>query len=152
MKRLDIFPELRTMLSRTLYLLTAFILVVCMISIVTAAPEPLLPPCPSSPNCVSSLAADSHFIEPLRFTGEAAAAFERLREILGKRTDARIIAMDGSQLRVEFRTFLGFVDDGLFVLDAPNSVIHCRSAARVGYWDLGKNRRRMEEIRRQFLH
>ena len=128
----------------------AFAGVVLMASIVTAAPEPLLPPCPSSPNCVSSLASDSHAIEPLRFTGEAAAAFARLRDILGKRDDTRIIAADDARLQVEFRTLLGFVDDGLFVLDGPNGVIQVRSAARVGYWDMGKNRRRIEEVRRQF--
>jgi uncharacterized protein (DUF1499 family) len=120
-----------------------------MASIATAAPEPLLPACPSSPNCVSSLAPDGHFIEPLRFTGDGAAALARLREILAKRADTRIVAAGDGRLQTEFRTFLGFVDDGLFVLDARNGVIQVRSAARVGYWDLGKNRRRMEEIRRE---
>ena len=125
-------------------------LVVGMTSIVTAAPEPVLPTCPSSPNCVSSLATDSHFIEPLRFSGEGAVALARLREILTRRPDTRIVASTDATLLVEFRTTLGFVDDGLFVLDAPGSAIQLRSAARTGYWDLGKNRRRMEEIRRQF--
>ena len=125
-------------------------LVAGMAVIASAASEPLLPPCPSSPNCVSSLATDSHFIQPLRFSGDAATAFSRLRDILTKRTDTRIIAATDSTMQVEFRTRLGFVDDGKFVLDAPISVIQVRSAARVGYWDLGKNRRRMEEIRQQF--
>ncbi len=127
-----------------------FILVVLMASIATAAPEPLLPACPSSPNCVSSLATDGHFIEPLRFTGDGAAARARLREILAKRADTRIVADADGRLQVEFRTFLGFVDDGLFVLDPRTGVIQVRSAARVGYWDLGKNRRRLEDIRRAF--
>ncbi len=127
-----------------------FILVVLMATIATAAPEPLLPACPSSPNCVSSLATDSHLIAPFRFTGDAAAALARLREILAKRADTRIVAVANGRLQVEFRTFLGFVDDGLFVLDTRNGVIQVRSAARVGYWDLGKNRRRLEEIRREF--
>lgn len=124
-----------------------------IISLAAAAqssPTPLLPACPASPNCVSSLAADSHYIAPLRFSGAAAAAFTRLRDILGKRSDTRIITVTTGTLQVEFRTLLGFIDDGLFVLDAPKSVILVRSAARTGYWDLGKNRRRMEEIRRQF--
>ncbi|OGU13339.1 MAG: hypothetical protein A2076_11075 [Geobacteraceae bacterium GWC2_53_11] len=118
---------------------------------IVAAAQPLLPPCPSSPNCVSSLAPDSHFIEPLRFSGDAVAAFARLQTILASRSDTRIIAATGTTLQVEFRTLLGFVDDGLLVLDASAGVIHLRSAARLGYWDLGKNRSRMEEIRQQFL-
>ena len=125
-------------------------LVVAMVSNVTAASQPLLPSCPLSPNCVSSLAADSHFIEPLRFTGAAEAAFARLRTILAGRPDTRIVAATASASQVEFRTFLGFVDDGLLALDTSAGVIHIRSAARIGYWDMGKNRRRMEEIRRFF--
>lgn len=129
----------------------ALILVMAMTAHTTAAAAPELPACPASPNCVSSLATDSHFIAPLTFTGPADAAFARLRGILGRRSDTTIISADVAAIRVEFRTMLGFVDDGLFVLDSPNSRILCRSAARVGYWDLGKNRRRLEEIRQQFI-
>ncbi|MBT0664125.1 DUF1499 domain-containing protein [Geobacter pelophilus] len=121
-----------------------------MASTVMAVPEPPLPSCPASPNCVSSQATDSHFIAPLALTGPPEAVMARLKEILGQRTDTKIIAADSTTIRVEFRTFLGFVDDGLFILDGPNSLIHWRSAARTGYWDLGKNRRRLEEIRQQF--
>jgi uncharacterized protein (DUF1499 family) len=49
---------------------------------------------------------------------------------------------------VEFRTRLGFVDDGEFALERQARVIHVRSASRVGYSDLGKNRGRVEELRR----
>ena len=110
----------------------------------TAAP---LPTCPSSPNCVSSQATDSHHIEPFRITGDAGIAFGKLRRILAQRTDTTVVSADEVTIRVEFRTMLGFVDDGLFVLDAANGLIQVRSAARLGYWDMGKNRRRLEEIR-----
>ena len=110
-----------------------------------------LPPCPSSPNCVSSQADDRHRIEPFRITGDAGDAFEKLRKILSKRSDTKLINVDNTTIRVEFRTTLGFMDDGLFVLDASRGLIQIRSAARTGYWDLGKNRRRMEEIRKSFL-
>ena len=49
--------------------------------------------------------------------------------------------------RVEFRTRLGFVDDGEFVLEGQTRVGHVRSAARVGYSDLRQNRGRVEELR-----
>ena len=110
----------------------------------TAAP---LPTCPSSPNCVSSQAADSHHIEPFKITGDSGIAFGKLRKILAQRTDTTLVSADEITIRVEFRTMLGFVDDGLFVLDAANGLIQVRSAARLGYWDMGKNRRRLEEIR-----
>ena len=125
-------------------------LLTLMIVMATATASPL-EPCPSSPNCVSSQSTDSHFIKPLSITGEAKAALARLREILVRRSDTTIVASDQQMIRVEFKTSLGFVDDGLFVLDAENRVIHIRSAARTGYWDLGKNRRRLEKIRREFL-
>ena len=110
----------------------------------TAAP---LPTCPSSPNCVSSQASDSHHIEPFRITGDAGIAFGKLRRILAERTDTTLVSADEITIKVEFRTMLGFVDDGLFVLDAANGLIQVRSAARLGYWDMVKNRRRLEEIR-----
>ena len=52
-------------------------------------------------------------------------------------------------LRVELRTRL-FVDDAEFLLDRSNRMIHVRSASRLGYSDLGTNRRRIEELRSQF--
>jgi len=127
------------------------ILALVVLMTTTVQADTTLPPCPGSPNCVSSQAVDGHRIEPFRITGDPGSAFERLRTILSRRTDTKITAADETTIRVEFRTTLGFVDDGLFVLDAANSLIRIRSAARIGYWDLGKNRRRMEEIRKSFL-
>lgn len=118
-----------------------------MSSSLPADAELLLPPCPSSPNCVSSLATDSHRIEPLAVGKDAESSFARLKSLLASRKDTTILTADDSQIRVEFRTTLGFVDDALFVLDIPKGLIQMRSAARVGYWDLGTNRRRLEEIR-----
>jgi uncharacterized protein (DUF1499 family) len=106
--------------------------------------------CPGSPNCVSSQMADeAHGIAALTFDGEPKAAFTTLREILAGRSDTTIIEQTADYLRVEFRTTL-FVDDGEFLLDGDRRCIEVRSASRLGYSDLGKNRSRLEEIRRQF--
>jgi uncharacterized protein (DUF1499 family) len=111
----------------------------------------LLLACPSSPNCVSSQADDGkHRIAPLAFSGDPDAAFARLKQVLGRRGDTTIIEEKPGYLRVELRTTL-FVDDGEFLLDRPRSVIQVRSASRLGYSDLGKNRSRMEEIRSQYI-
>jgi len=127
------------------------ILALVLLMTTTVQADTLLPPCPGSPNCVSSQATDRHRIEPFRISGDAGSAFEKLRSILARRSDTRLISVDETTIRVEFRTRLGFVDDGLFVLDAAQGLIRIRSAARTGYWDLGKNRRRLEEIRQTFL-
>ncbi len=106
--------------------------------------------CPSSPNCVSSQAADEgHRIAPLAFNGDADAALARLKQLLAGRKDVTIVGESAGYLRVELRTTF-FVDDGEFLLGRVGRVIHVRSASRLGYSDLGKNRSRMEEIRLDF--
>jgi len=106
--------------------------------------------CPDSPNCVSSQATDtSHRIEQLLFSDAPDVALARLKSLLVGRKDTKIIEESPGYLRVEFHTVL-FVDDGEFLLDAAQQCIHVRSASRLGYSDLGKNRSRLEELRRQF--
>ena len=105
--------------------------------------------CPDSPNCVSSQAGDErHRIEPLATGGDPDAAFARLIEIIRRRPDATVIDSTATYLRVELRTTF-FIDDAEFLLDRERRLIQLRSASRVGYSDLGLNRRRIEEIRRQ---
>lgn len=115
------------------------------------AREGILTPCPSSPNCVSSQAGDErHRIAPLTFSGDPDAAFAHLKQVLSGRSDTTIVEDSSDYLRVELRTML-FVDDGEFLLDRTKKVIHVRSASRLGYSDLGKNRSRLEEIRSYYL-
>jgi uncharacterized protein (DUF1499 family) len=107
--------------------------------------------CPGSPNCVSSQAADEkHRIAPLVFSDDPQSAFARLKQTLACRSDTTVIEESPGYLRVEFHTTL-FVDDGEFLLDREQRVIQVRSASRLGYSDLGKNRRRIEEIRANYL-
>ncbi|MDJ0974484.1 MAG: DUF1499 domain-containing protein [Planctomycetota bacterium] len=125
---------------------------------VTGPPDDLgvrdgrLAPCPDTPNCVSSRATDErHAMAPLSFEGEPAAAMERLKRALRSMPRVTVIEEAGSYLRVEFRTaIMRFVDDGEFLIDAEAKRIHFRSAARLGYSDLGKNRERMETLRDAF--
>ena len=106
--------------------------------------------CPSSPNCVSSQVDDRrHHIEPLVFSDTPEQAFARLEKLLAERGDTAIVTRRPGYLRVEFRTTL-FIDDGEFLLDREHCVIHVRSASRLGYSDLGKNRSRIEQVRREF--
>jgi uncharacterized protein (DUF1499 family) len=111
--------------------------------------EGRLSACPNTPNCVNSRAEDaSQVIEPLRFSDAAEAATERLHRVASGMRGARLIRRDGGYAHYEFRTMLwGFIDDLEFVVEAKESVIHLRSASRIGYSDLGANRRRIEEIR-----
>lgn len=110
-----------------------------------------LSPCPSSPNCVSSQSDEErHRIDPIRFSSTPADALDRLKKVIGGMERTTLVRETPNYLHVEFRTFLGFVDDAEFYIDAEKKVIHVRSASRVGYWDLGVNRKRMESIRAEF--
>ena len=105
--------------------------------------------CPDSPNCVSSRALDAHHrIEPLATGDDPDAAFARLIDIVRRRPDATVMERSDTYLRVELRT-TWFIDDAEFLLDREHRQIQIRSASRVGYSDLGLNRRRVEEIRSQ---
>lgn len=43
-----------------------------------------------------------------------------------------------------------FIDDLELRLDEENGVMHVRSSSRVGYSDMGANRRRVEDLRLRF--
>lgn len=115
----------------------------------TAMHSANLPPCPDSPNCVSSQApVGKHYVDPLVYTGSGQRAFAKLKEVIVNFEGTRIIRASDTYLHAEFKTrWLKFVDDVEAVLDDERSLIHIRSASRVGYWDLGTNRRRVESIR-----
>lgn len=108
--------------------------------------------CPESPNCVCSFDTDrEHGIPPLTFSDSPEAAMERLRQTVKATPRTRFVVDDAGYLHVEFRSLiLRFVDDVEFLIDAESRVIHVRSASRLGYSDLGVNRRRIEAIRKAF--
>ena len=111
-----------------------------------------LAPCPATPNCVCSEAthaADApHYLAPLAPLLPPArwpAIVEAVRAAGGDVVTAR----DG-YLHATFRTpLLGFVDDVELRLAAD--ALHWRSASRVGYSDLGANRRRLESLRTRIM-
>jgi uncharacterized protein (DUF1499 family) len=104
-----------------------------------------LAPCKRSPNCVSSQAdpADrEHYIAPLAFAG-AIAELRRAIEALPRVT---VVHEAPEYLYAEFRTrLLRYVDDVEFL--KAGSLVHVRSASRLGRRDFGVNRRRVEAIR-----
>lgn len=58
------------------------------------------------------------------------------------------VVVEDDYLRAEFHSrWFGFIDDLEARIDRRKNVIHLRSASRVGYSDLGVNRRRIEKIR-----
>ncbi len=112
-----------------------------------------LAPCPHSPNCVSTQAADdAHRIPPLPYTGSKEQAMDRLVVVINSMPRTRIVTRTDTYLYVEFTTALmRYVDDVEFFLDDSKKILDFRSASRIGYGDMGVNRKRMEEVSRRFL-
>ena len=108
--------------------------------------------CPSSPNCVCSFDTDQeHGIEPIAFSGDAKTAIASLNQVIQSIPMAEIIESSDTYIYTEFTTkLMGYVDDVEFYIPENSSVIHARSASRLGKSDLGLNRKRIEEIRTRF--
>jgi uncharacterized protein (DUF1499 family) len=104
--------------------------------------------CPGSPNCVSSDASGARAIAPLKVRGAPDAAWTALQALLAQTPRVKVVATEPAYLRAEFTSrLLRFTDDVEFELRAQSGVIAMRSASRVGYYDFGANRSRLEKLR-----
>lgn len=100
-----------------------------------------LPPCPDSPNCIRiseefNISADTLF----SITGES------LSKMKPYSTEKNV---DSLSFHSVFKIpVFGWKDDVNIVLQTnkKNSIIHIRSASRVGYSDLGVNKRRVKRL------
>lgn len=118
----------------------------------SADPRSRLADCPSSPNCVSSLAGDAaRRVAPFRYVGALEDARRRLEAVLTQLPRTRFVESSPTYWHLECRSLIfRFVDDLEFAFDPDAAEIHVRSASRVGHSDLGVNRRRVEWIRERF--
>ena len=106
--------------------------------------------CPDSPNCVCSDAdrADSHYVPALAFSADAGRTWQALIEFLEAANEYTLVERTNDYIHAEARTrLLRFVDDVEFHLRPDEKEIAVRSASRLGYSDLGANRRRIEALR-----
>jgi uncharacterized protein (DUF1499 family) len=108
-----------------------------------------LSPCPVSPNCVVSQNADAkHAIEPITYHIERDKARETLLKVLTVVPRTTIVSQTDNYIHAISKSrIFKFVDDVEFYFPSDKSVIHIRSASRVGDSDFGVNRRRLEQIR-----
>lgn len=120
----------------------------------TEATNDRLSPCPTSPNCVSSLSENkSHYVEPLTYEATLQEAREKVISIIRSMKRSEIVIAEIDYIHVTYRSALfGFVDDVEFSFDDQRKVIDVKSASRTGYSDLGVNRKRVEEIRKRFMN
>ena len=105
--------------------------------------------CPASPNCVVSDApGGDRSIAPLALAVPPQQAWQALVSHLNTQAGITIVVSEPDYLRAEARTrLLRFVDDVEFHLRPQRGLIAMRSASRIGYSDLGANRRRLDAVR-----
>ena len=112
-----------------------------------------------TPNSVTSQAAlyPDHLqrtyadIQPIAYTGDAQEAMARLTRLLEQSPGCVLVKREAGYLYAQWTTrWLKFIDDVEFLLDPVASVIHVRSAGRLGSGDLGVNRLRVEALRARF--
>jgi uncharacterized protein (DUF1499 family) len=106
--------------------------------------------CPSSPNCVSSDDAGAHGVAPFQLAAAPADAWSMARAAVTALPRSKIITQTDDYLHVECSSAIfGFVDDLELHLRPQENAIAVRSAARLGYSDIGVNRRRVENLRNE---
>ena len=119
-----------------------------------AITDPLntITPCSSAPHCVSSKnAVDSaRHVDAFKFDGSTEQAHAALLQALHSHEDARIESDVMPVVRSTFHTTVGFVDDVTFVFHDDAKLIDVKSRSRIGYYDFGVNRRRVEQLRTEF--
>lgn len=109
---------------------------------------PAMQACPSSPNCVSSLAEGDAFIEPFTLSVPAQQAWPEIIKTLQAMPRTKIILETPDYIHAKATSLIfRFVDDLELQLVSDGKTIDVRSASRIGYSDMGVNRRRVDEIR-----
>lgn len=104
--------------------------------------------CPARPNCISSDGGAAHAVPPFELARPAAEAWREARAAVEGLPRANVVAATEDYLHAECRSAVfGFVDDLELHLRPAENRIAVRSAARLGYSDLGVNRRRVERLR-----
>jgi uncharacterized protein (DUF1499 family) len=109
-----------------------------------------LAPCPESPNCVCSDEQGKHLIAPFKLKVAPEKAWAVLEQVLAETPRVKVVTRTDQYLHAEFTSaMLHFVDDVELDLRPEAGIIAVRSASRVGYYDFGANRNRVEKLREQ---
>lgn len=107
--------------------------------------------CPPTPNCVSSEASAPHQkIAPFPLPENPEKCWSILTNILTDTPQLKIKHQDQQRLHAIATTrIMRFKDDLYFERRADHIAV--KSASRIGYSDLGANRRRLEAIRERYV-
>ena len=94
---------------------------------------------------------ESQQVEPIPYSEDVDSASERLVAILTKMDGFKSVTAESNYVHAVFISrIFRFADDVEFLFDDDQKIIHVRSASRVGYYDIGVNRKRIVAISNQF--
>ncbi|MBZ2188059.1 DUF1499 domain-containing protein [Alcanivorax sp. JB21] len=116
--------------------------------------EPAVPfaPCPKAPNCAATIAhtvaeRPDRLVEPLQGGSTLEESRKHLSQVLDALPRVTWESQDTRYVHAVFTSrLMRFKDDVAFWLH-DDGRIDVRSASRVGYWDMGANARRIEQLR-----
>jgi uncharacterized protein (DUF1499 family) len=108
-----------------------------------------LSPCPDTPNCVSTMENDDeHSVPPIAISVSGDDVMRRAKDVLLSLPRTELIEERANYLRAESRSALfRFIDDVEVYVPEGESVLHFRSASRVGKSDMGVNKKRYEQFK-----
>lgn len=100
--------------------------------------------CPDKPNCILSFSKDErHAMEAILINENPIKVLEKII----KNQDMKIVEVKDNYIRATHSSAVfGFVDDIEFLYLDKVKQLHFRSASRVGYSDLGANKKRMTKL------
>lgn len=107
--------------------------------------------CDEGPHCVSSQATDpAKRVDAIQYNGTRAGAQQLMVSILTVMPGAKLLKQEDGYLHATFTSpTMSFVDD--LELQFPSQkFIDVRSSSRIGYYDFGTNRNRVEALRKAF--
>ncbi|MXX67825.1 MAG: DUF1499 domain-containing protein [Gemmatimonadales bacterium] len=90
-----------------------------------------------------------HRVAPFHASGEPFDLFRRLQAVVAAMPSTHIVTATDDYLHAVCRTRLGFRDDLEFRWCPSEGIAHVTSASRVGLFDFGVNRRRVDRVRRK---
>ena len=109
--------------------------------------EGRLKPCAPAPHCVSSLATEPrHRIEAFTLA-DPATGWVRLADVVAARPRTTIVTREDRYLHAEVASPWGVYTDDLELLRGDGGRVDVRSTSRIGYYDFGVNRERVEALR-----
>ena len=108
--------------------------------------------CPDRPICVSSQQNEDHpsWVEALHFAQSPDKAWKQAQTCV-QQIGGQIEKVEKGYLWATFSSSIfGFVDDLELYLEVSKKEIQVRSASRIGYYDMGVNRKRVNSLRACF--